>query len=228
MSGIRIISTIALMGATIASCGDQTDSPMATEAVPPSFSMAAQQQTNIVNWHPQQAAFGRTGAVAGASATIVRNANGVSFRLSTTQLTPGNAYTMWLVVINNPGACANTPCTAGDIFNPATHSQVRFAAGSVAGGAGRGTFAGHVSEGPLTGWLPDRTFANSMGVDVHLVVNDHGPMLAEHMPGMIHTYRGGCADSSPFPPIFPETALADGAVGPNTCRLYQTATFEVH
>jgi hypothetical protein len=42
---------------------------------------------------------------------------------------------------------------------------------------------------------------------------------------MIHTYRGGCADSSPFPPIFPATALADGESGPNICRLYQAATF---
>ena len=68
-----------------------------------------------------------------------------------------------------------------------------------------------------------------MGVSVHLVINDHGPMLPEHMPGMIHTYRGGCSDPSPFTPIFavpPSTALADGEVGPNICRLYQAATFE--
>jgi hypothetical protein len=226
MSRLRSIASVSLMGAVIvASCGDQPYSPLATDGATPSYSLAAQQSISIVNWHAQQAGFGRNGPVDGASGTIVRNANGVSFRLSTTQLTPGNAYTLWLVVINNPAACAVSPCTAADIFNPATHSQVRFGAGSVAGGAGKSTFAGHVSEGPLTGWLPDRTFANSLGVEVHLVVNDHGPMLPAHMPGMIHTYRGGCADSSPFPPIFPATALADGESGPNICRLYQAATF---
>jgi hypothetical protein len=64
-----------------------------------------------------------------------------------------------------------------------------------------------------------------LGAEIHLVINDHGPMIPEFMPGMIHTYRGGCADSSPFPAIFPATALADGVVGPNTCRLYQAAVF---
>jgi hypothetical protein len=144
-------------------------------------------------------------------------------------LTPGNAYTLWLVVITNPEACTATPCTAANIFNAATESQVRFAAGHVAGGSGQGTFAGSVKEGTLSGWLPDRSFDDAMGVSVHLVINDHGPMLPEHMPGMIHTYRGGCSDASPFPPIFavpPSTALADGEVGPNICRLYQAATFE--
>jgi hypothetical protein len=52
---------------------------------------------------------------------------------------------------------------------------------------------------------------------------DHGPMLAEFMPGMIHTYRGGCTNASPCPGVFPATALGDGEVGPNICRLYQAA-----
>jgi hypothetical protein len=51
-------------------------------------------------------------------------------------------------------------------------------------------------------------------------------MLPEYMPGMIQTYRGGCSDASPFPAIFPPTALADGAPGPNTCRLSQVAIFQ--
>jgi hypothetical protein len=228
MSRIRITTFVALMGAvTLASCGDQPDTPLATDAGTPSYSMAAQHSTSMVNWHAQQAALGRTGPVEGASGTIVRNANGVSFRLSTTQLTPGNAYTLWLVVINNPGACPTSPCMPVDLFKQElnTGAQVSFGAGSVAGVSGRGTFAGHVSTGPLSGWLPDRTFSNPLGAEVHLVVNDHGPMLPAHMPGMIHTYRGGCADNSPFPSFFPATALADGEAGPNICRLYQAAIF---
>jgi hypothetical protein len=42
---------------------------------------------------------------------------------------------------------------------------------------------------------------------------------------MIHTYRGGCSDDSPFPSLFPAIAIADGDVGPNTCRLFQSAIF---
>jgi hypothetical protein len=60
---------------------------------------------------------------------------------------------------------------------------------------------------------------------VHLILNDHGPVLAEYMPGMISTYRSGCTDAS-LPPIFPASAKADGTPGPNTCRLWQMVVFE--
>ncbi len=46
------------------------------------------------------------------------------------------------------------------------------------------------------------------------------------MPEMIRTYRTGCTDAS-LPAIFPPAAFADGTPGPNTCRLYQAAVFEV-
>lgn len=197
--------------------------------VAPAAAAGADIQTANVNWHAQQTAVDstRTGQVAGANAQIVRTDNGISYRLSTSNLTPGNAYTLWVVVINDASICAADPCTAGEIFNAASRSQVRFGAGHVAGSSGRGTFSGRVSVGPLSGWLPDRSLEDARAADVHLVINDHGPALPEFMPGMIHTYRGGCADrpTSPFPMIFPATALADGEVGPNSCRLFQAATF---
>lgn len=68
-------------------------------------------------------------------------------------------------------------------------------------------------------------FHDSATAEIHLVLNDHGPALAEHMPSMIRTYRGGCSDASPFPAVFPQTALGDGTKGPNTCRLFQVAAF---
>jgi hypothetical protein len=194
--------------------------------VAPAAATGAEHQTAGVSWHAQQAGQGKSGPVAGASATVVRNDNGIAYRLNTKGLEEGNAYTLWLVVVNNPSACVFTPCSAADIINNSdSDSQVRFAAGHVAGASGNGTFAGHVSEGPLSGWLPDRTLEDGRGAEVHLVVNDHGPAIPEHMPDMIHTYRGGCSDASPFPPVFPATALTDGETGPNTCRLYQAAVF---
>lgn len=225
ISSSRPITLIGVM--LLAACSDGV-STLAGPAPDsdPALSVGAYHQSAVVNWHPQQAGTGRIGPVAGAEASLVRNANGISFRLSTNSLTPGNAYTLWLVVVNNPSACNATPCAAPELFsNLATDAQVRFAAGHVAGGSGNGTFAGSVKEGPLSGWLADGSLESSMGAEVHLVINDHGPMLPEFMPGMIHTYRGGCSNSSPFPPFFPATALADGEVGPNTCRLYQAAIF---
>lgn len=183
-------------------------------------------QSSPVSWHAQQAALGKTGEVSGAWATLVRNDNGIAYRLNTKSLDPGDAYTLWLVVINNPSACVTVPCTAADIIlNPDTRSQVSYAAGSLVGNSANGTFAGHVSVGSLSGWLPGRELEDPFAAEIHLVVNHHGPMIPEMMPGMIQTYRGGCSDASPFPPVFPASALADGEVGPNICRLSQAAVF---
>lgn len=200
---------------------------LAALAISASSALAgASHQDASVNWHPQQGGQGHAGQVPGAGASLVRNDNGISFRISTTGLTPGNAYTLWLVVINNPSACAASPCSAGDILNnAATASQVGYAAGHVAGGAGRGTFAGSAKVGPLSGWLAGRSLDDPYAAQVQLVINDHGPKLPAFMPGMIHTYRGGCSDGSPFPPVFPPTAISDGEVGPNICRLFQSAVF---
>jgi hypothetical protein len=188
----------------------------------PAAAAPAQRQTSPVMWHAQTG----SGVVDGATASLVRNANGVTATLRTRELLPHHAYTVWFVVIGNPDACTATPCSGPDILlNPATHSQVTYGAGNVSGASGRGGFAVHMPTGPIDGWFADRTFSDPYGAEIHLVVNDHGPMLPAHMPGMIHTYRGGCSDASPFPPIYPPTALADGEPGPNECRLYQAAIF---
>lgn len=191
-------------------------------AAPAAFAAPAQRSVTGVGWHPQSGA----GPVEGGTASLVRTSSGVSAVLRTDALKPHHAYTVWFVAIDNPAACASTPCSGPDILlNPETDGQVTFGAGHVVGSSGKAGFAVHKRIGPIDGWLPGRSFDNPMGAEIHLVVNDHGPALSAHMPGMIRTYRGGCADDSPFPPIFPPTALADGEPGPNECRLYQSAVF---
>jgi len=224
----RVPIAALLATLSLAACTDAptaTRAPLAPSAAAPSSSRAAVVQTAAVAWHAQQAGLGHGGLVAGASAQLVRTANGLSYHISTSGLTPGHAYTLWLVVVNNPAACTATPCTAPNIFSPAARGQVRFAAGHVAGASGDGAFAGAVQEGALSGWVANRMLEDASKAEVHLVINDHGPMLPEFMPNMIHSYRGGCSDASPFPGVFPATALADGEVGPNICRLYQAAVF---
>lgn len=192
---------------------------------PASAEPAQHTTTNGVMWHAQTG----TGPVADASAELVATGSGVSARLRTVDLRPGHAYTLWFVVIDNPSACANhpAPCTPADLFrNPDTQAQVTYGTGHVAGSSGSGGFAVHMPVGPIDGWLDDRVFDNPYGAEIHVVLNDHGPALGDYMPGMIRTYRGGCGDHSPFPAIFPATALADGQPGPNTCRLYQAAVFQ--
>lgn len=186
-----------------------------------------ERQTVGVNWHAQQEAVGNVGPVEDASGTIVRRDSGIAYEFNAKSLTPGNAYTLWLVVVNNPEACAASPCTAADFFqNDATATQVLYGGdGDVAGDSGELTLSGSLSEGPVGGWLEDRSFDDPRTAQIFLVINDHGPELAEFMPGMTQTYRGGCSDDSPFPEVFPATALADGEVGPNTCLLTQVAVF---
>jgi hypothetical protein len=185
--------------------------------------LGADRQTTPMGWHPQTGQAGPVGS--GAEATLVRRPDGVSFNLTTTSLRSGHAYTVWFVVLNNPEACAATPCSAQDILlNPATNAQVAYAAGHVTGNSGRAGFGGAFRVGPIDGWLPDGGLENPLSAEVQLVLNDHGPVLPDFLPGMIQTYRTGCTDAS-LPAIFPASAKADGEPGPNACQLYQAAVF---
>jgi hypothetical protein len=184
---------------------------------------AAGRQASAIMWHAQTGLSGPVGS--GARAAIVRRDGGLSFRFTTTNLRPNHAYTLWFVVLNNPDACTASPCSAPDILlNPGTLAQVTYGAGHVSGAAGRGTFAGSFRAGDLPGWLPDASLSNPLGAEIQLVLNDHGPVLSDYLPEMIHTYRAGCTDAS-LPPIFPPSAVADGTPGPNACQLYQAAVF---
>jgi hypothetical protein len=184
----------------------------------------ADHQSSAMLWHPQT---GLAGAVAdGATATLVRRPDGVSFSIRTAGLHPAHAYTVWFVVINDPSACAASPCSGPDIIlNPATDSQVTYGAGHISGGSGRGGFAGSFQAGPIEGWLPGGGLWDPMQAEIQLVINDHGPKLTAYLPEMTHTYRAGCTEAS-IPAIFPASARADGTPGPNTCQLYQMAVFQ--
>lgn len=184
----------------------------------------AQSQRVPVKWHMQTGTTEPVGA--GAEAQLVRRADGISFSLRAAELPAQHAYTLWLVVVNNPAACDPSPCTAPDIINnPATSSQVVYGAGHVAGASGRAAFSGARTVGDIPeGWLAGRGLIDPFGAEVHLVVNDHGPVLDGYMPEMIRTYRAGCTNES-LPPIFPQTARDDGTPGPNACRLTQVAVF---
>ena len=188
---------------------------------------AAEVQREPMRWHMQSGNVHLSEVGAGARAKLVRTANGLSYSVRTDQLQPGHAYTVWVVVVNDPQNCSASPCSPQDIIlNPATNGQVTYGTGHVVGMSGKSGFGGALRRGPLpAGWLPDQGLDDPQGAEVHLVFNDHGPKLSAFMPGMTHTYRAGCTDES-LPPIFPPSAKADGTPGPNTCRLWQLAVFE--
>lgn len=181
--------------------------------------------TATMRVHPSQDP--TTPIVPGSSATLVTNRRGATVRIKTT-LTPGHAATVWWAIINNPAACATSPCTAADILGntAAVEAQVSYATGQVVRRDGQVAFSARLRKGVVPGgWYAGQEFTNPTGAEIHVIINDHGPVLREFMPGMIETYRGGCTDES-LPAAFPDSAKADGEPGPNTCRLVQFAIFQ--
>jgi len=195
--------------------------------LPSAGAARARVQREPVRWHMQSGNPHGSPVGPGATATLVRTSRGLSYSINTSQLDPGHAYTLWIVVINDPAACSVTPCSPQDILlNPETDAQITYGTGHVVGHRGEAGFGATLRAGPIpAGWLPDQGLDNPLGAQVHLVLNDHGPVLAEFLPEMIQTYRAGCTDES-LPPIFPDSAKADGTPGPNTCRLFQVAVFQ--
>ncbi len=159
--------------------------------------------------------------VPGASSKITRNHSGVTATLHTSGLTPGNAYTMWMVVFNVPGECTD-PCDDDDVA-PGTSAQVDviYVAGNVAGGSGKATFSGRRAAGDNSKSLFAQFSAPAPGLidphvaEMHLIPRDHGPAIPGQIPSQIQTFEGGCTPGSSF-------GLGDG---PNTCADIQ---FSVH
>jgi len=60
--------------------------------------------------------FADASQVDGAYARLSRYENGVTMAITTNDLTPGEAYTVWWVVFNAPENCSNGVCNEDDIF----------------------------------------------------------------------------------------------------------------
>ncbi|NNE82076.1 MAG: hypothetical protein HKN18_17540 [Silicimonas sp.] len=181
-------------------------------------------ETSKVITHPSQ---GDKTVVEGATARLVRHDTGIFASFETKGLTPGHAHTIWFVVINEPAKC-ETPnaCTSKDVLKRSdiVKSDVTGGAGVVVGEDGTASFTWHQSEGDIAdGWFVDG-LVEADHAEIHLVINDHGPLLEGREAAMLSTYREGCAEDT-IPGPMPATARASGSEGPNTCRLLQVAIF---
>lgn len=176
-----------------------------------------------VETHPSQ---GDVRTIKGATATLVATRRGAFVSIATRELTPGNAYTLWWVVINKPGACEGSPCSPDDVLQrmDITKADVGYADGLIAAEDGTGRFTSHLPVGPLPQAWYGNGLDNPQGAEIHLVINDHGPLLPDMARSMLGSARGGCSDES-LPKMFPASAMTDGMPGPNTCRLVQDVIF---
>lgn len=178
-------------------------------------------RTAEVMTHPAR---GDMQVVDGAKAHLAATESGITFNYFARELTPGNVYTAWFVVINDPTACSESPCTSQDVLEryDQVAANVAHADGTVADEQGIGSFFAHFAPGPVPGGWYDAELNDPFSAEVHLLLMDHGPVSEGQRDDMLTTLRGGCSDES-VPDAFPDVARADGTAGPNTCQLYQAA-----
>lgn len=168
-----------------------------------------------------------------------RKRNGVHYRVRTTGLEPGHAYTLWMVIFNSTDECLDGApedgprCGPADVVNDAARPDMMWAAGGIATKGGRVRFAGKRRVGDLGRsvnrpvGLPAYGLEDAANAEIHFVVHDHGRMLPAYMPDMIKTIDGGCTDAG-VPAAGVSSPWNDhefGKRGPNTC---QSVQFAVH
>ena len=163
---------------------------------------------------PEQA---REEEIEGSEATISSTKEGVEFSVKTSKLTPGNAYTVWIMAFNNPDACGGTNappghrCGPDDMGNPDAGFSLMFGEGKLADGDTE-TFQGKRTTGDSSGVEVGTGLGDSEKAEIHLRVRDHGPVQAGVENDQITTIGGGCLDESvPIPG-------GSGARGNYNCR----------
>ncbi len=158
----------------------------------------------------------------GAFTALQRSADSVSVDIHSKGLDPGSAYTVWLVIFNNPSGCV-AGCDGTDVIpgGPADVSVIWSGAGGVANAAGRLNVNGSLTEGNPEGnqqlfvdlGAPDAGFTDAEGAEIHTVVRNHGPATGN--PDQVSTFEGDCTAAS----------SADLGSGTFTCEDVQ---FSVH
>lgn len=140
-----------------------------------------------------------TGAEAPGTGTIlVRTKEGVGATVHAFGLTPGNVYTLWLTVFNNPKKCATTPCSVpGDLMNPDVRGVLLFGTGQIAGEDGTVDLGAFRAVGDTSGKAegPPATaeaLENARKAEIHLAIRAHGPVLPAMLHEQLTTFNGGC------------------------------------
>lgn len=133
---------------------------------------------------------------------IVRTPEGITAVLQTTGLPANQAITLWFIIVNNPQYCWSTPCSLEDaLFNPDAGGDFHYGAGVVTGGSGRGTFAGHLAVGDVSGsgkaeiGLGEAVALSApYQAEVLLAVHSHGPkQTGLALKSQLSSFTGGCA-----------------------------------
>ena len=148
----------------------------------------------------------------GSSAQLVRNGAGVNISIHTNNL-PEGAYTVWAIIFNNPEFCAGGAgaCVGSDLGGglTAVDGSVLRVTGKVINDGDNANFGGHVSKNDTSEALNGPGLVDPIGAEVHFVIRYHGPVVADEMPGMIHSVGGGCGavEDGLFPCFDPQAVV---------------------
>lgn len=134
--------------------------------------------------------------IPGTGSILVRTKEGVGMTLHTFGLVPGNAYTAWFGIFNNPKECATTPCSVADFPNPHVRGVILNATGQIAGEDGTADFGAFRAVGDTEGQAGIGTtmaLEEPLKAEIHLVVRSHGPALNNaDLQAQLSRFNGGC------------------------------------
>ena len=156
------------------------------------------------------------------AAVLTRLKNGAAMRLSTVNLKPKDAVTVWWVVFNEPAMCSDNECGENDIFNldadgdfilnddgsppingagvEAAQISVLRADGHVIDESGAARFSSRLPIGDTSEALFGGGLQKPMSAEIHFVVRTHGPAIPGKVDSMLYTVNGGCEGAFPNPP----------------------------
>jgi hypothetical protein len=147
-----------------------------------------------------------TGVDAGGAGTLLRDETSVELRAEFSGLDANAAYTLWWIIFNNPEECttgtAPALCGEGDLnpdrdgegVNPVDRG-VRNASGFITGMGGTANTRSKLNEGAFPTGPAVAGFGqlnDSVGAEIHIVVQTHGSPLAGSVAGQMTVPGSGC------------------------------------
>ena len=132
----------------------------------------------------------------GSTSTIIREPGGVTINVHT-NIEPG-AYTVWLVVFNDPTRCTNagpSNCLPPPAGGPDIPDSLIYGTGQVVPSSGIGNFAVRLAVGDTDNVIRGREqlgLTDAMGAEIYVVLRTHGPVLPDALEAQITTFEGAC------------------------------------
>lgn len=180
--------------------------------------------TTFVQWVSDET------VVPGAQSTLTRMEHGIYGVFNAVGLEPGDAYTMWWLIFNEPQNCSGGECGPDDAFlldengailrvdgedqmnweaRAATDLSTHRATGTIIDMDGTAEFRAHLPVGDVTeAVLRGTGLKDPYRAEVHVILRTHG----QAQPGNIHlqmnTPWGGCPDGWPKAPPCSEIQFA--------------------